>query len=356
MAKSFNCIGGNVQPQDKDGMTHHTIAIGQVRHILEGARHRGVDLDAVLERAGVSPVLLHSPLSRVSQSQFAVIMRVLRRTLQDDYLGLLSRPLPLGTFEQVCRLIISAPTLGVALRQGLRVYHGVIADFTPRLRVKDGMASVVLDSRGPLDPYLWYGQRTFLFLTSGLSSWLAARRIPIARVDYRCEIPSEDAHRLFHSAIHYGQATTAMHFDAKWLDLPVVQNAQTLEDFLKSAPFDLLVKYQDRASLTDRIRRMLRQHLAGELPSLEVVSEALTLTPQTLRRRLRDEGQGYQALKDDLRRDVAIEYLARADMTLVCIAERLGFSEPSTFHRAFKKWTGVAPGEYRRTRLGLTSL
>ena len=53
-----------------------------------------------------------------------------------------------------------------------------------------------------------------------------------------------------------------------------------------------------------------------------------------------------------MRRDAAIEYLARPDLTLIEIANLLGFSEPSTFHRAFKKWTGVAPGEYRHSRLG----
>jgi AraC-like DNA-binding protein len=72
------------------------------------------------------------------------------------------------------------------------------------------------------------------------------------------------------------------------------------------------------------------------------------MTPQTLRRRLREEGQGFQSLKDNLRRDAAIEYLARPDMTLLDIADQLGFSEASTFHRAFKTWTGVAPGEYRQ--------
>lgn len=53
----------------------------------------------------------------------------------------------------------------------------------------------------------------------------------------------------------------------------------------------------------------------------------------------------------DLRRDAAVEYLGRHDLSLMDIAERLGFSESSTFHRAFKKWTGVSPGEYRRNRL-----
>jgi AraC-like DNA-binding protein len=75
------------------------------------------------------------------------------------------------------------------------------------------------------------------------------------------------------------------------------------------------------------------------------------MTPQTLRRRLHEEGRGFREIKDDLRRDAAIEYLARPELTLPEIAALLGFSEASTFHRAFKHWTGVAPGEYRQTRL-----
>jgi AraC-like DNA-binding protein len=84
------------------------------------------------------------------------------------------------------------------------------------------------------------------------------------------------------------------------------------------------------------------------LPSLEEMAQTLRLTPQTLRRRLRDEGRGYQSIKDGLRRDAAIALLEHTDLPLQQVALRVGFSEPSTFHRAFKKWTGVAPGEYRQ--------
>jgi AraC-like DNA-binding protein len=134
----------------------------------------------------------------------------------------------------------------------------------------------------------------------------------------------------------------------------VVQTPQSWEEFLRQAPASLLVKYRDQTSLTERIRRLLRRSLAQELPSLDAVGHALSMTPQTLRRRLRDEGQGYQAIKDDLRRDVAIEYLNQPELTLLDIANRLGFSEASTFHRAFKGWTGVSPGAYRQTHLGTT--
>jgi AraC-like DNA-binding protein len=121
---------------------------------------------------------------------------------------------------------------------------------------------------------------------------------------------------------------------------------------LQQAPASLLVRYRDQTRMSERVRRLLRRHLAGELPSLEQISQQLALTPQTLRRRLQAEGQGFQALKDDLRRDAAIAYLADPSLTLLDIASRLGFSEASTFHRAFKGWTGLAPGAYRQSRLG----
>ena len=124
-----------------------------------------------------------------------------------------------------------------------------------------------------------------------------------------------------------------------------------MREFLARAPGNLLIKYRDPGSVTERIRRLLRRHLGDEMPSLEAVGEALAMTPQTLRRRLRDEGRGYQALKDDLRRDAAIALLSQPELPLNEVAARVGFSEASTFHRAFKKWCGVAPGEYRHTRL-----
>lgn len=80
---------------------------------------------------------------------------------------------------------------------------------------------------------------------------------------------------------------------------------------------------------------------------MESIAQHLHISPQTLRRHLREEGTSFQELKDQLRRDIAIYHLRRADLSLQQIAEQTGFSEPSAFHRAFKKWTGLTPGAYR---------
>lgn len=333
--------------------THHTIAIQHVEQILLGARARGADTDALLRRAGISPALLESPLSRVTQAQYAALILTLRRALRDELWGLCRRPLPLGSYALGCRLLIGAGTLGEALRTGLRYYRLLLDDFVPRLQVQGSVARVSVVSRGSPCPAQDYAERVFSFQSYGLACWLVAKRVPLLSVDYArsaCEHGRETAF-VYQATVRDHQPGTGWRFASRWLELPVVQNLQSLDEFLRSAPHSLLVKYRDHSSMTERIRRILRRHLAEEPPSLEDIGRQLAMTPQTLRRRLHDEGRSFRGLKEDLRRDAAIEYLARPNLTLPEIAARLGFSEASTFHRAFKHWTGVAPGEYRQTRL-----
>jgi AraC-like DNA-binding protein len=335
-------------------VTRNTIGIIQVIQIIQGVSGEGSDIPAILQRSGISPALLASPLSRVSQAQYTALIRTLARATRDELWGLCSRPVKPGTFAHACRMLVHCRTLREVLQQGFHIYHLALEDLVPRLRVEGDVAHVVLQARAERDAKLRYVERTFLFFTFGLACWLAGRRIPLLDVDFSTldkDLPS-DAFRLFQAPLRYQDGQVGFRFEKRWLDLPVVQTAQSVEEFLRQAPASLVVKYRDQANLTERIRRMLRRHLDSEMPSLEDVSKTLGVTPQTLRRRLQDEGQGYQAIKDDLRRDAAIEYLARPELTLIEIANLLGFSEPSTFHRAFKKWTGVAPGEYRHSRLG----
>jgi len=327
----------------------HTIAIHQVAHMLLGLEGDDAKRRA-LRRAGISPAMLESDLARVTQSQFAGLMSALLRQQGDELWGLGSKPLPLGSFASCCRMLVGYRHLGSALRSGLRYYHAILPDFVPRLQVKEGVAYLRLSANKPLTPQQTYAVRVFMFLSYGVICWLAARRIPVLDVVYQDSAVARrsDASKLFQAPIRLKEGEWGYRFDAKWLDLPVVQNNESVETFLREAPACLLVKYRDQASLTERIRRLLRRYLAEEMPSLEAISDMLATTPQTLRRRLQREGQGYQMIKDALRRDVAVECLTQSDLPLLDVAARVGFSEASTFHRAFKGWTGLTPGAYRQ--------
>jgi AraC-like DNA-binding protein len=327
--------------------SHHTVAIQQVHRILLGAHARGLDASPVLARAGIAPALLESPLARVSQQQYALLIRALRRAMRDELWGLSSRPLRPGSFALCMQQLVRCATLGEALRAGFSFYDLLVDDFVARLSVRGELAHIQFVPRREMDDRLDYAIKAFMLFTFGAASWLVARRIPLLAVDYTAGMQSSETSRVYQAAVRHNQPHVGMSFDAHWLQLPLVQNAQSLREFLAGAPANLIVKYRDTSSLTDRIRRLLRKRLGEELPSLEEVGDALAVTPQTLRRRLREEGRGFQQIKDELRRDTAIEYLVQTRLPLLEIANRVGFSEASTFHRAFKNWTGVAPGEYR---------
>jgi AraC-like DNA-binding protein len=325
----------------------HTVAIQQVVKVLEGARLRGLAVAPLLLRAGIPPKLLASPLARVSQQQYAGLLRLLRRVLRDELWGLSSRALRPGSFALCARRVVQAATLEQALREGFAFYHLLIDDFTPRLEVDGALARVRIVRRAPDSSCLDYGQKAFMLFSFGFASWLVARRVPLVGVDYTEALPGSESSRVYQAPIRHGQPHIGYTFEARWLALPVVQNAQSLREFLARAPANLFVKYRDSTGTSERIRRLLRRHLGGEMPSLDEVAQHLSSTPQTLRRRLRAEGRGFQQLKDELRRDAAITLLGQPELSLIEVANRVGFSEASTFHRAFKHWTGVAPGAYR---------
>jgi AraC-like DNA-binding protein len=126
-----------------------------------------------------------------------------------------------------------------------------------------------------------------------------------------------------------------------------VQNAASLKTFLRNAPANFLVKYRNPDSHVARLRRTLRGMPPPAWPTIAALAAELQVGEATLRRRLHQEGATYQSIKDDLRRDLAIGQLRDRSLTIGAIAAALGFAEPSAFHRAFRKWTGVRPADYR---------
>lgn len=339
-----------------DHRVAHTISIVQVVQILQGAKTRGLDYGRALGHAGIAPALLESPLSRVTQAQYARLIFSLCRLTRDELWGLCEHPLPLGSFAMACQLLVHQKTLGDAMQIGARYYHQQLRDFAPRLQVADEVASMRFTGVQAGGSGLNYAQRAYMFFSFGLACWLVGRRIPLLEVVYSKPTESvsglqRDASRLFQAPVRFEPSWMGYRFDSRWLELPIVQTEASAQEFMRQAPHSLLIKYRDQTSLTERIRRLLRRNLTQEDFSLNDISSAFAMTPQTLRRRLGREGQGYQSIKDSLRRDVALEYLSRPELTLIDIANRLGFSEASTFHRAFKGWTGHAPGIYRQRRL-----
>jgi AraC-like DNA-binding protein len=102
-----------------------------------------------------------------------------------------------------------------------------------------------------------------------------------------------------------------------------------------------------------RVRDLLRAALPAS-PGQDEIAAGLFLSPRTLHRRLADEGSSFRAIKDALRRDMALSRLSKTDESIARIAAELGYADNSTFYRACLEWTGLPPREYRRQRRQIT--
>jgi AraC-like DNA-binding protein len=330
-----------------------TISILQVKQVLSGARLKGHDIKRILARAGIPLDLLNSSLARVTEFQFFGLMKILMRVTRDEMWGLGAKPIPIGTFRRACRLLAGCATLDTALREGLSFYHSHLIDFAPRLQIEGDVATIHLHQKYFHDAQSVFLEKTFLFFAYSFCCWLTMQRLPVLHVSYVDALlsPTGDAYRLYQAPVHLNQPRTAISFDRKWLKLPVMQDAAAMQEFLKKVPLNLFFGYAEKISTTDRIRQLLRGRLTEELPALGDIAVTMGVSQQTLIRRLHAEGTRYQQIKDDLRRDAAIDYLTDPRYSIKEIAFLTGFSEISTFHRAFKKWTGVAPGAYRAAKI-----
>ena len=334
-----------------------TVAICFVVAALDAVRARNLDAESLLAAVGLSAQLLKRPQARVSAKQYGELWRRIAIALDDEFFGQDSRRMKAGSFAMLCHSVIHCRTLAQALDRSLRFYRLILDDIGGALVREDGLARIELRTRDGA-PDRVFAHETLLMLLYGVACWLVNRRIPILAAEFAYAQPAHSAeYRLMYStALRFEAPCTAIVFDAGYLGLPVVQDERSVKEFLRSAPENIIVKYKNARSVGARIRRRLRLTLPGSVPAFAAIARELRLPPATLRRRLQEEGTSYRSIKDELRRDLAVRHLTHTTRSVMDIAFELGFSERSSFHRAFRKWTGASPGEFRRRDHGAGAL
>lgn len=308
----------------------------------------GADPSEALKQAQITPSMLRKPATRITAAQMETFSRLAMQQLDDEALGWFSRRLPWGSYGLLSRASLTAPTLGVALKRWCRHHALLTDDLVFRLAVQGGVARVQLDERRELG-----AMREFCLLTSlrnlhGYASWVVDSRIPLLEAAFPFPPPPHaDVYPgLFPGPVHFGAARAALAFDARYLALPQRRDERALQLMLQHAVRLIVLPYRRDRLLAQRVRELLRAR-GAELRTAEAVAEALHLSARTLHRQLHDEGVSLQALKDEARREQAIDQLRRTARPVKQIALAAGYSSEKSFARAFKAWTGLSPTAFR---------
>ncbi|WP_078313121.1 MULTISPECIES: AraC family transcriptional regulator [unclassified Mycobacterium] len=331
-----------------DAATAYTIPIQRVQAFAGLALRCGWDVETMLGAAGVSPTLLAEGRSRVTTDQAGVLFRELWRQTDDELLGLGLTPVPRGTFRLLCYALINAPDLGAAMQRFADFKRAVpgIPPVTVIVRGDTATLSIDLSKiEQPVDLLI----DTLLAMTHRFLGWAIGKRIPLRRVEvpYAERAEVDDYDLIFGAPMVFSADHPTLVFDRDNLSAPVVRDEGSLDDYLRHAPASVITYRSYATSTASRVRLLLAQGLTGNWLSFDEIAATLTMSPQTLRRKLRDEGTSPREIKEEILRDAAITSLVRGEETVAALSRRLGFSEPSAFSRAFRRWTGSPPGSYQ---------
>ncbi|MGJ7509762.1 AraC family transcriptional regulator [Variovorax sp. GT1P44] len=326
-----------------------TIPIAFVHGMLSGVVARGVSTDSFVADAGIAPELLAMPGARVGAAQYVALFQLLTNRLDDEMLGFLSRPLRRGSFALIAHSALGAPTLEAAMRRIARTLLLLQDDLVLDAVCEGPLAGWGLRFASPSTARPTFLHELLMRALWRLLAWLAGGQLPAARFDFAFASPPYNGGyaAIFTAPLQFEQPLSALWFEAERLRRPVRRDEAALRTFLADAQAQIIVPRRGDDAVGERVRRHLLE-TQPQWPDLATTASAMNMSTTTLKRRLAVEGTAFQALKDELRRDVAIQRLNTSTVPMAAIAHELGFADTAAFQRAFKCWTGSAPGVYRR--------
>jgi AraC-like DNA-binding protein len=330
-----------------------TISAHYFFHCVQGARRQGKDARGIYATAGVDPVLLSDLTARGDTDSMARLVRAVWYALDDEFMGFTEHRAKVGLFGLMTRFIIGNESLEQALLAGARFYNLVREDVYLGLQIVQGEAVFEAKfSRPELDPDHYFLE-FWMVIWHRLASWLTGGPVPLNRVTFTFARPDnymEEFKYLFPCKHDFSAARNTLVFDARYLRMPVIRSRDELRNLLIQAPLEWLTMPASDQGVARRVRTALlpRNGQAVEFPNLDEVAEQFNMTPQTLRRRLKDESTSYRTIKENIRRDIAIKKVLLGASAIEDIAYLVGYSETRAFTRAFHQWTGLSPMQYRQ--------
>lgn len=323
--------------------------IASVHGLVSLAAEHGLSPAECLRGSGIAVGNLEDPVCEIEASQELAVVRNLAPLLADvPGLGLdAGQRYRLTGYGILGYALLCSRTLRSAIEFAMRNLDLTFAFSLFRAeKVAEGLRIVLDDRDLPEDC------RQFLVERDAAASLTVSRQLllkplPLVSTSFRFERPAYAARfeELFLGAVRFGAPENSMVIGNEWADLPLPQADERTARLCEEQCRELLDRRRVRARISERVR----QHLLRpqRTPQMEGLAAELGMAPRTLHRHLAAEGTSFRQLVDEVRQALAEEMLAHR-MTVDEVAERLGYSEASSFVHAFKRWNGISPRAYRQ--------
>ena len=336
-------------------MTNHdpisltTVSAGFIQDWLDALNSRcpPATMTSLLERSGLQTDPMAST-QRVTLEEFVRLYQLAAPETGDEMMGLWSRPIRPRALQHLVTVQREASSLISALYRFSTFWNLLLDDFRLDLRSTPEQVDLELVPYARATRPQRFGHMLILKLAHGLLSWLGGVETAVKAVRFAFPRPdfAADYAVVFPCAVEFDAEHTGIIFDPRQFKRPVTRSPAEASVFLERAPRDWIFTSSRAHTCSLRVRAFL-YGASWETCQFYDAAHALTMTPRTLNRRLREEGTSFQEIKDALRRDIAIRALQQGNDSIEQIAFDTGFSAPANFHRAFRKWTNRTPRSYR---------
>ncbi len=314
-----------------------------------------VDIDAFLRSLDIKPEAVRSPDAYIPIETYLRIQEEAAGYINDPYLGLhMGEFAGPGSWSILGYLMMNCKTLNEAFEKAGR-YQRIIGNMiTTRVELGLGKVRVIFFTPPHAPQMSRHCFDAAFSSTMRLARTLSGQPLNPLEVTFIYSEPESRAEyeRIFDCPVRFGQKENAMTLDMRWGSLPVrMANPSLLAHFERYAR-DFLAQMERKDATTQAVTKIILARLDDESLSIEKVAREMAVSVRTLQNRLEAEGVVFSDLLRDIRHRLAQQYL-RENYSVEQITYLLGFSEPSVFRKAFKKWSGVTPRQYR---LGASSM
>lgn len=325
------------------------ISIALVRNLVQAVERSGVTREAFLQKSELSPDDIEDSDRRIDLAEYDRLQLLALEVTGDEAIGFhLAEWGSLAVFDVLGALSLHAPTMRDGI-QALRRYHRIMSDCADPELLEEGDRALLRYEFPRSHPRCNQIRAEFglTVLFQLAKSYLADGDVP-RRTSFEHAAPPYVAEydRVFGGSARFREPFTGFEFDRAWLERPQLHMNRGLFFVLADQAERRLTRLAP-ASIAARVRAILQTQRPRFRPTMEEIAKQLGMSARSLRRRLSDEGVPFLRLAEEAQMLAARDMLDNVRLSIQEVAYSMGFSEPSAFHRAFKRWTGMTPKQYR---------
>lgn len=329
------------------------VSVGLTRAILEALRMLAApNPEGLLHLAGIDPALLEKPENRIPFEQQQSLWSLAVERAGDAAFGLqFARCIQPMSFGLLGYMVMNCATIAECL--DATVKYQFLAGQGGEFALTHNGEDTCLDYSpvNPEHPVTQHRVVAMLAANVSFGRWLVGETFGPHNVEFTHDAPTNAAEyaEFFACPVAFGASRNCLHYSEEVLAQAVPNASEELLLLLGERADRLLGNLPQSSAIAARIATLIATQLDNTVPDRSLIAAQLGMSQRTLQRRLQDEGTSYQAVLDNTRHYMALELLRNTRIPLSRIAGQLGFAEPSAFYRAFKKWEGVTPGQYRES-------